>query len=118
MSDTFEVLPFVANVTDSEVVFRFDQASFRDGFEFPPNLEGMIASAVSSRPNLLDDRCVVIDLDNLPAISSKQLGAMLAVRKACDQQGKTHILRIRPNVCELLRVTKLADFFRWDDSDA
>jgi len=114
MPETIDVSPFVVTVGDDDVVFRFDRASFEQGFEYPPNLEGMIASLVDSRPGLLDKRRTCVDLENLPAISSKQLGAMLAVRKACGANRKIPLLNIRPNVRELLHITKLSDFFEWD----
>ena len=96
------------------MVFRFDRASFEQGYEFPPNLEALVANAMRGKVDRIGGRRVFIDLEHLPAISSKQLGAMLAVRKACRSELKVRVLHLRPNVRELLLVTKLGDFFEWD----
>ena len=114
MPETIDVSPFVVTIGESEVTFRFDRASFEQGFEYPPNLEGMITNLVDSQPGLLASRRACIDLEDLPAISSKQLGAMLAVRKTCAPDRKVPVLNLRPNVRELLHITKLSDFFKWD----
>ena len=119
MSETFEVSPFVASVESDAVVFRFDRNSFAHGFEYPPNLEGLLAGVVADRPERFASRRIVIDLEDLPAISSKQLGAMLAIRQICaaDPSGsgsKILVRNLRPNVRELLQITKLGDFFEWD----
>ena len=115
MSDTMEVPPFSVRLSEDDVTFRFMPASLEHGFEYPPNLEGMIGGTVDKHPELLDRRQVVIDLDDLPAISSKQLGAMLAVRTACGLDRRIRIINLRPNVRELLHITKLGDFFDWDE---
>ncbi len=114
MSETLALPPFQVDVEPRNVTFRFDPASLEHGFEYPPNLEGMIGSVLKTRPGLLDEREVVIDLADLPAISSKQLGAMLAVRTACGLERTIRVTNLRPNVKELLHVTKLEDFFLWE----
>jgi hypothetical protein len=113
MSTQIELPPFIADCGDREVVFRFDLASFEEGYEFPPNLEELIRGAVQTHPECFAGRPVIIDLEHLPAISSKQLGAMLAVRKAACPTQKVPLRHLRPNVRELLHVTKLGDFFAW-----
>lgn len=114
MSSEIDIPPFVASPGETELVFRFDRTAFEAGYEFPPNLEALIANAVRGQADHVTGRRVCIDLENLPAISSKQLGAMLAVRKACRSDQKVRVLRLRPNVRELLQVTKLGDFFEWE----
>lgn len=114
MPATIEVTPFLVDVTPEAATFRFDPEALEDGFEYPPNLESMIAGALESRADQFTGRAVVIDLQHLPAISSKQLGAMLAVRQACCATGKVRVINLRPNVRELLHITKLGDFFDWD----
>jgi hypothetical protein len=115
MTESIEVPPFNVDLSEKDVTFRFMPASLEHGFEYPPNLEGMIAGAIEKRPQMLANRQIVIDLDGLPAISSKQLGAMLAVRTACGLDRKIRVVNLRPNVRELLHVTKLGDFFDWDE---
>lgn len=114
MPDVFDIPPFQTTVGPTDLVFRFDRSSFEHGYEFPPNLEALVANAVRGDVDHVSGRRVCIDLEDLPAISSKQLGAMLAVRKACRSDQKVRVLRLRPNVRELLLVTKLGDFFEWE----
>lgn len=114
MAEHLEVPPFLATLDDAQLVFRFDRASFDHGYEYPPNLETLITNVVKSQVSDLSGTQVCIDLEELPAISSKQLGAMLAVRKACTPKGKVQVLNLRPNVRELLQITKLGDFFVWE----
>ncbi len=114
MSETIEVPPFVAAVEEGNIVFRFDPEALEQGFEYPPNMEALVTNTVAGHREQFADRQVVIDLENLPAISSKQLGAMLAIRKAFADRGRIHIANLRPNVRELLTITKLSDFFTWD----
>jgi len=114
MPDDINIPPFRATAGEAELVFRFDRSAFDHGYEFPHNLEAMIHNAVRGEADRVSGRRVCIDLENLPAISSKQLGAMLAVRKACHSDQKVRVLNLRPNVRELLLITKLGDFFEWE----
>jgi anti-anti-sigma factor len=118
MPDELHIPPFFASVADTALTFRFDRESFEQGHEFPPNLEALITNAVRGEVDRVSGRRVCIDLEDLPAISSKQLGAMLAVRKACRSDQKVRVLRLRPNVRDLLHITKLGDFFEWDEPSA
>ncbi|GJM25342.1 MAG: hypothetical protein DHS20C16_17570 [Phycisphaerae bacterium] len=113
MNGKLEFSPFLIRSTHSQVTFRFDPNSLEQGFEYPANLESLLCDLVKQNAELFTNREVVIDLEELPAISSKQLGAMLAVRKACAGDCKVSVMHLRPNVAELLRVTKLEDFFDW-----
>jgi anti-anti-sigma regulatory factor len=113
MNGKLEFSPFVIRSSDSQVTFRFNPNSLEHGYEYPANLETLLHELVKKNAEMFGDREVLIDLEELPAISSKQLGAMLAVRKTCAPDRKVRVMRLRPNVSELLRVTKLEDFFDW-----
>ena len=113
MSETIEIPPFVVTIGESDVSFRFDRESLEQGVEYPPDLEGLIGDMVEAHLNLLANRQLIIDLEDLPAISSKQLGAMLAICKACGQDRKIRVLNVRPHVRELLHITKLGGFFEY-----
>ena len=113
MNGKLELSPFLIRSTESQVTFRFDPASLENGYEYPATLETLLRQLVGEHAEMFGDREVLIDLENLPAISSKQLGAMLAVRKTCAPNQKVRVMNLRPNVSELLRVTKLEDFFDW-----
>ncbi len=113
MAGKLEFSPFLIRSTESQVTFRFDPASLEHGYEYPANLESLLSDLAKQKIEMFAHREVLIDLEELPAISSKQLGAMLAVRKTCAPNCKVKVLNLRPNVSELLRVTKLEDFFEW-----
>ncbi len=114
MAEIIEVPPFHVTCEASKATFRFDQEFFEAGEQYPPNLERMLANVIESHSGKLSECEIEVDLEGLPAISSKQLGAMLAVRKASGREGRIRVLNLRPNVRELLHVTKLDDFFCWD----
>ncbi|NOX57322.1 MAG: hypothetical protein GXP29_00490 [Planctomycetes bacterium] len=113
MSATLELTPFLIESEETKVTFRFDPASLEQGYEYPANLETRLEELVEQNPNHFGNREVQVDLESLPAISSKQLGAMLAIRKACVPNSSVRVLNLRPNVLQLLQVTKLGDFFDW-----
>jgi anti-anti-sigma factor len=82
------------------------------GLELPPDLEAQLAArlarAVPPGPGL----AVVLDLQDVPAISSRQLGVMLALHKclsACS--ARLPVTHASERVRRLLAVTKTDQFF-------
>lgn len=61
---------------------------------------------------------LVIDLGGVSFCDSSGLGALVAAQKACTKQGIRMLLR-RPNdqICRLLTLTGLADFFTVDPAE-
>jgi len=114
MPEPLKIPPFLVHWETGAVVFRFDPEALKRGEAYPPDLEGLLAEAVAQRAAELAAREIVIDLERLSAISSMQLSAMLAVRRACRKDGQVRIRNLRPNVRELLNIAKLGDFFTWD----
>lgn len=98
------------HVGDDEVRFRFE-----DGAQAMPHDEAGLESALGRRiatdPESFRDRRVVIDLANMKALSSSQLGALLTVRKAFGDNHHVQLENLQPNVREALRVTHLANLF-------
>jgi len=98
------------HVGDDEVRFRFE-----DGAQDMPHDEAGLESALGRRiaadPKTFRDRRIVIDLANMKAISSSQLGALITVRKAFGDDHTVQLENIQPNVREALRITHLADLF-------
>lgn len=57
---------------------------------------------------------VLIDLENIPAISSRQLNSMLALHRALrPRHPKLHIANVSPTVRRLLEVSRTAQFFEF-----
>jgi len=81
--------------------------------ELPPGYDLTIRRALDST---IPDRPVdiVFDLDSRPGISSRQLGLMLALRKAVAFRGdRLRIVGATEPVRELLRVTRTEQFFEF-----
>ena len=80
--------------------------------ELPPDYERFLVERL--RP-LLDpgkSPAVEIDLENLPGISSRQLGLMLALQKAlADHYEKLCVTGLSDGVRRLLNLTRTEQFF-------
>lgn len=80
--------------------------------DMPPDLEQTLSSGFAQFFAKNSDARVLIDLNGVPAISSHQLGLMLAVQKTVRAQlGKVPIIGVSDNVKRLLDVTNTAQFF-------
>jgi anti-anti-sigma factor len=57
-------------------------------------------------------RAVVLDLEDLPALSSRQLGLMLTLQKVVTpRQGKLPVWNVSPGVRRVLKMTRTGHFF-------
>ena len=80
MADSFEIAGFIVSLEGDEALCRFaTQPEF--GAEPPSGLEEAFAAEFQPGGRLVGRRLVVV-LDDVPAVSSRQLGALLAVRGA------------------------------------
>ena len=80
--------------------------------ELPPDYESDLRRALQP---LIDDAppaTIVMDLQDLPAISSRHLGLMLALHKALgDCCGRVRLAGLSPAVRRLLDLTRTERFF-------
>ncbi|MBI5863692.1 MAG: STAS domain-containing protein [Planctomycetes bacterium] len=80
--------------------------------EMPPNLEQTLAAGFSQCFGQRDPVSVAIDLSGLLAISSHQLGLMIAVQKTLRARlGRVKVTGASENVKRLLELTNTAQFF-------
>ena len=80
--------------------------------EMPPDLERTLTSGFAQFFAKNNNARLLIDLNGVPAISSHQLGLMLAVQKSVRAQlGKVPVVGVSENVRRLLDVTNTAQFF-------
>ncbi len=94
-----------------EAVCRF--AGRHDFSEEPPSgLEEAFGAELAPGGRLAGYRLVVA-LDEVPAVSSRQLGALLAVHRAAGGGGKLSIRGVRPNVRSLFDMTRMTEFFQY-----
>lgn len=98
------------DVNDDEVCFRFDEGA-QDMPHDEAGLESALERQIASDPETFRERRIVIDLANMKALSSSQIGALLTVRKAFSDEHSIHLANLQPNVREALRVTHLANLF-------
>jgi len=80
--------------------------------ELPPDYDRHLSEKLQRLLARAGEPNVVMDLQDLPAISSRQLGLMLALQKALrDRRERLPITGISPPVRRLLNLTRTAQFF-------
>lgn len=80
--------------------------------DLPPNYETQLAAQLPSLIGSEAKPAILMDLQNIPAISSRQLGVMLALHKALRTQSKKlKVTNTSPGVRHLFAVTRTAQFF-------
>lgn len=110
MAEAIQIRTFWVQVGDGEVRFRFEE-----GAQHMPHdeagLESALGRCIAADPEAFRSRRIVIDLANMKALSSSQLGALITVRKAFGDDHNIQLANLQPNVREALRITHLADLF-------
>lgn len=80
--------------------------------ELPPDLEQDLSARLAELLPPGANVSVVFDLQNLPAISSRQLGLMLALRKVlCERSPRLTVSGASDGVRRLLQTTRTDQFF-------
>jgi len=109
MPEELDIAGFRVTIDGDRAVCRF--AVLEDmGVDPPPDLEDVFRREVESGGRLAGKR-VVFALDNMRAMSSRQLGSLLAIRKALEPEGLVPVRGIQPNVRELFGMTRMDQFF-------
>lgn len=110
MSQPMDLHSISMTVGDDEICFRFDP-TIPDAVLNAAAIEAALCDMLATHPEHFGDRRMVVDLSNMPAMSSSQLGALLAIRKALGDQHRVQLSNLRPNVREALRITRLDHLF-------
>ena len=80
--------------------------------ELPSDYEELLARRLAELSGDSPPPRLVMDMENITAISSRQLGLMLALRKTCDAwSGRVRVVNISPAVRRLLDLTRTERFF-------
>ncbi len=111
--DSAEVGPLRIGIDDATVQFRFvdpDQLKL----EVPRSLEQELRACLEQHADEISGKRFVIDLQDRPAVSSRQLGTMLTIRKTCEPFGTVELSGVSDNVSYLLRLTRIAGYFGID----
>ncbi|MCP4246633.1 MAG: STAS domain-containing protein [bacterium] len=109
MADTLQLAGFQVVVEGDEAVCRF-AAGQAPALEVLPNPEEAFAKEFQPGGRLTGKRLVVA-LDDVPAISSSQLGSLLAIQKATGREDKTTVRGAGPNIRELFDITRMDRYF-------
>ncbi len=109
MSDNFEVGGFCVSIEGDEAVCRF-VAGEDFGEELPPAMEDEIAAEFKTGGRLAGRRLVVV-LDEVAAVSSRQLGALLSLHRGAGGEQRVPIRGVRPNVRGLFEMSRMDKFF-------
>ncbi|MBN1342656.1 MAG: STAS domain-containing protein [Phycisphaerae bacterium] len=106
--------PITVETDASQVRFRFTSPD-RMTLEVPVSLEGELSDYVAEHREALTGKRLVIDLGSLPAVSSRQLGMMLTIRKTCQPLGEVELESVSDGVRYLLKLTRMAGYFHMVD---
>ena len=109
MSESFELAGFTVALEGDQAVCSF--ASVDElGNEPPLDQEEQIRLALQPG-GCLAGKQMVISLEGIPAVSSRQLGSLLAIYRAIGSNDKITVRGVRRNVRELFSMTKMEQFF-------
>ncbi len=82
--------------------------------ELPSNYEGLLADQLHRQIAETPALQIVMDLEDTPAISSRQLGVMLALHKALrPHRARLPLTRVSSEVRQVLETTRTARFFEF-----
>ncbi len=110
MSQTIEVSPLQIEIGEREVWFRFsDPSSIM--LEIPPAFEEQLRDIADDNRLDFEGKSVHMELGNLAAISSRQLGMILTVREVMKPFGQLQLHNISGSVKHLLKLTGTERFF-------
>jgi anti-anti-sigma regulatory factor len=80
--------------------------------ELPPDYERFLTKALDRLERASREVQIEMDLGNLPGLSSRQLGLMLALQKAlADHCERLPLTGVSPGVRQLLNITRTDRFF-------
>jgi anti-anti-sigma regulatory factor len=83
--------------------------------ELPRDYEHFLSKSLQRLTHTAHDLQVEMDLHDLPGLSSRQLGLMLALQKAlADHCDRLHLTGVSPGVRRLLNLTRTVQFFDID----
>lgn len=82
--------------------------------ELPPDYEAALSHHLGVSAASAAGAAVAIDLQDLPAITSRQLGALLALHRVVRNSGSPiRVLNTTPTVRRVFQATNTAQFFQF-----
>lgn len=102
----------IACVGQSEVRWRF-RDPFAPSLEVTATLEGQLQHFLRERAERTRNKQHTLDLQHLPALSSRQLGTMLTLSKVLHSWGGLHLTHVSDAVRNLLSLTRMERFYKF-----
>ena len=110
MSRSIDISPLQIEIGEQEVWFRFtDPVSIM--LEIPPAFEGQLRHIAEENRQQFEGKTVHLELENLTAISSRQLGMILTIREVMKPFGQLQLHNTSESVKRLLQLTGTDRFF-------
>ncbi len=110
MDEMIQVGPLEIKVDDTEIWVRFDDP-VSVMLEIPPSFEEQLRDVAAEHRSAFQGKGMHMDLANLPAISSRQLGLILTVREVLKPFGALQLHNVSHSVRHLLELTGTDRFF-------
>ncbi len=110
MSNNIEISPLQIEIGEQELWFRFtDPASIM--LEIPPAFEEQLRQVADENRKQFEGKTLHLELENLTAISSRQLGVILTIREVMKAFGQLQLHNTSESVKRLLQLTGTDRFF-------
>ena len=103
--------PISVNFAGSEIVFRYTNPGAMT-LEIPTHLDKKIRATMAAHEADVAEKPILVDLEGVLALSSRQLGILLLIRTVCGVSRPVILRGISDPVADLLEVTKLTKLFR------
>ena len=103
--------PISVNFADSEVVFRYTDPGAMT-LEIPAHLDKKLRETMAAHDADVAEKPILVDLEGILALSSRQLGILLLIRTVCGMSRPVILRGISDPVESLLEVTKLTKLFQ------
>ncbi len=110
MSSSIDISPLQIEIGEQELWFRFiDPASIM--LEIPPAFEEQLRHIAEENRQQFEGKTLHLELENLTAISSRQLGMILTIREVMKPFGQLQLHNTSESVKRLLQLTGTDRFF-------
>ena len=104
MSNSLTVAPIRLDLEDDAV--RINIVNPETGvLEVPPAFEEQLRQAVEGHGEQLKDKALLLELGNMPAMSSRQLGMILTIREVMLPFGRLQLQNVSTSVKQLIHIT-------------
>ncbi len=106
MQNSVTVAPLLIDLEAEPDAVRIHVINPETGvLEVPPAFEDHLREAVESHSAQLKDKTLLLELGNIPAMSSRQLGMILTIREVMLPFGRLQLQNVSTSVKQLIHIT-------------